>query len=397
MGIAPIKQNHRDMLYLVACALHGQAPELKYIREMNLEEVYRAAKGHSLEAITAMALESAKAYGTVPPALAAKWKEDKEKAIRKNMLLDAERGQILRHMEEEGIWYMPLKGSILKDLYPKYGMRQMADNDILFDKTYQKSMLRYMRSRGYKAAGVGKVNHDAYEKPPVYNFELHTSLFGEMHNPVWVKYYQNIKDRLVKDEENGFGYHFRDEDFYVYVTTHTCKHYEGGGTGLRSLADTYVYVQKKGKTLDWKYIEGELNTLGIASLEREMRLLAEKLFSDPVQFYEVCLTEGEQRMLSYFCGSGTYGTMEIRVEKKLRKLLPEGEKLTVKEKLRYLWRRLIPDQEWFRCYEPFFARHKWLIPFFLVYRVFRGIFFRRKNMKNELYIVKKAGKKQPEK
>ena len=28
---------------------------------------------------------------------------------------------------------MPLKGSVIKDLYPRMGMRQMSDNDILFD------------------------------------------------------------------------------------------------------------------------------------------------------------------------------------------------------------------------------------------------------------------------
>ncbi len=38
----------------------------------------------------------------------------KKKSIRKNCLLDIERTSILADMEQHGIWYMPLKGSILK-------------------------------------------------------------------------------------------------------------------------------------------------------------------------------------------------------------------------------------------------------------------------------------------
>lgn len=39
-------------------------------------------------------------------------------------------------MEQRGIWYLPLKGIILKEFYPSVGMRQMSDNDILFDEAF---------------------------------------------------------------------------------------------------------------------------------------------------------------------------------------------------------------------------------------------------------------------
>ena len=56
------------------------------------------------------------------------------------MLLDAERHRLEKNLTEHGIWYMPLKGSILKDWYPKFGMREMADNDILFDASKRKEV-----------------------------------------------------------------------------------------------------------------------------------------------------------------------------------------------------------------------------------------------------------------
>mgnify|MGYP002969688486 CR=1 FL=1 len=79
--------------------------------------------------------------------------------------------------------YLPLKGIIMKDYYPSVGMRQMSDNDILFDKAYAKQIRDYMSdndilfdadawermekhmiSEGYKAEYVGKGNHDVYHK-----------------------------------------------------------------------------------------------------------------------------------------------------------------------------------------------------------------------------------------
>ena len=79
---------------------------------------------------TAYVLESAGIYND-------KFRTAKEKASRKNIFLDAGRKKLFSFCEENGIWYMPLKGSVLKELYPDFSMRQMADNDILFDAGYQ--------------------------------------------------------------------------------------------------------------------------------------------------------------------------------------------------------------------------------------------------------------------
>lgn len=93
--------------------------------------------------------------------------------MRKRGLMDAEMRTVFAQLEEAGIWYVPLKGSVLKEYYPEYGMRQMADCDVLFDK-----------SRA-----------------------------------------EDVKKRLIPDEGKKYGRHFSTEDFYVYVTAHAYKHY----------------------------------------------------------------------------------------------------------------------------------------------------------------------------
>jgi len=135
-----------------------------------------------------------------------------------------------------------------------------------------------MLSHSYTAEHYGVGNHDVYMKPPVLNFELHTSLFGSAHAEPLYKYYADTKRLLIKDEGNNYGYHFSDEDFYVYMTAHEWKHYSGSGTGIRSLLDCYVYCKIKGENLNRNYITEQCRQLEITDFEKERRALAVKIF-----------------------------------------------------------------------------------------------------------------------
>jgi hypothetical protein len=69
-----------------------------------------------------------------------------------------------------------------------------------------------MLAHSYTAEHFGVSNHDVYHKPPVLKFELHTALFGSAQAEPLYKYYADVKRLLVKDEGNGYGYHFSEED-----------------------------------------------------------------------------------------------------------------------------------------------------------------------------------------
>lgn len=374
------------LLYLMRCALQNEKPQA--IDGLDYDALYRLSAAHSVVAMTAMALESGglltEEYANA--ACIKKWKDAKVKAIRKNILLDTEREQILQYFEEQGIWYMPLKGSVLKDLYPRMGMRQMADNDILFDPVYQHQVKAYMESRGYEAISFAIGNHDVYEKPPVYNFELHTSLFNEYLYEEWAAHYENIRIRLNKDPNNGYGYHFGDEDFYVYFLCHGYKHYCISGTGIRFLADIYVFLREKSDSMDWEYVKRELDKLKIYEFETATRELAEKLFG--ADNYD--LAAEEEKILGYLMGSGTYGTMENRVNRELDEIQKSEGPVTGWTKFRYTWKRLFPDKEFMKAYRPFLREHEWAIPFFWIYRIVRGVILRGKQIRRELHIINKT-------
>ncbi|WP_392486699.1 nucleotidyltransferase family protein [Haloimpatiens sp. FM7315] len=373
-----------DMIYLVSCILGGILPKKNSVEQMDLPNIYSMAKKHSLTAISYMALESSNVFSICKDVeLAIKWRNAKEKAIRKNLMMDAEREEILSFMEGEGIWYTPLKGIILKDMYPRIGMRQMADNDILYDKKYQKELLDFMTARHYEASEIGKGSHDVYHKAPIYNYELHTSLYSKGHDRSCQEYYRNVKQRLIKDEDNNFGYHFSDEDFYIYIITHSYKHYNGSGTGLRFLLDIYVFLEQKKEKLKWNYILVELDKLNIKEFEEKSRELSKKLFSE--KKYQ--LTKEELETFIYYLGSGTYGTIKNSIENKMRKYQPDSKPMTAVTKIKYYLRRLVPDMEYYKNHVYFLYRHKGLIPFFLVFRVLRGLIKNGKRIQKEIQLV----------
>ena len=189
MEITEYRKNAADMIALTRCAVNGKIPDNMLIGQLDLNALFQVCQKHILTACCAYALESA---GIHDPAFT----QAKEKAIRKNILMDAERSKILKRLEQEQIWYMPLKGSILKDWYPRVGMRQMSDNDILFDIQRRGDVRRIMTDYGFELKAEREVV-DEYTKPPIYNFEMHGELFMEYQTGEMANYYLGIKEHLL--------------------------------------------------------------------------------------------------------------------------------------------------------------------------------------------------------
>ena len=368
-----MKKTNQDLIYLAACAVNQTPPDTERTKNMDLDALYKNASRHMMTAITAMALESAGIRDE-------RFTQAKGKAIRKNAALDVERGVITEQFEERGIWYMPLKGALLKDLYPQYGMRQMSDNDILFDADRAADVRAVMEALGYTVEQYGETHHDCYHKEPIYNFELHRGLFGPEHIDGLYKYYQDIQGHLIKDPDNRFGYHFTDEDFYIFMLAHAYKHFRNQGTGIRSLLDVYVYLRAK-QDLDWEYIYQETDKLGIPEFAQINRRAAFALFTGDA------LSEEDEEMVEYLLNSGIYGTRQQGHENHIKREIA-GKGGGRRGKLRFIWERLFLPADVVRRAYPFYDRHPYLIPVFAIYRLFRCAFFQRGVVKSEFEIMR---------
>lgn len=343
-----------DLIYLISCAVNGVTPEAARVAGMDLEAVYRLASRHMLAATVAPALEAAGVRDE-------RFANALRRSVLKNITMDAEMDALFAEMDAAGIWHMPLKGIVLQHLYPVYGMRQMSDHDILFDADRAEEVRAIMERRGFSTEYFGVSNHDVYHKPPVCNFEMHRALFGPSHDDKLYAYYRDVQTRLLGD---GYAKRLSPEDFYLYVTAHEYKHYSVSGTGLRSILDTCVYLQKE--KLDMAYVAAEAEKLGMAAFEAANRSLAQHLFSDGE------LTQADREMLDYILSSGVYGTFGHRVENTMAK---NGW-----GKLGYaLHRFFVPvsrknkDYATYAGAYPLFYKYKILLPLLPFYRTFRSM------------------------
>lgn len=373
-------------LYLCGCVLSGATLEQKRLSGLDLKKLYQFGQFHSLSALVWEGLQQA---GYAPSAeeqsVYAAFREAAGKAVRKNLLLDTERAKLFAFLEQNGIWHMPLKGVILKELYPKLGLRQMADNDILFDESYRKLVRDWFLQQGYQAKAYGTGNHDSYLKAPIYNFEMHVALYSELHRPEWSAYYASVKARLIGDAGSKCRFHFTDEDFYIYFVVHGFKHYDNSGTGLRFLLDLYVWLRAKHSAMNFAYIGQELHKLGLDGFEQTCRALVSHVFESIGDFAVETLPPEERELLLGFLKSGTYGTAEQRI---LRGVEKRGSKWSY-----VLW-RFFPGTTVLRIYHPVF-RHKLLLPIGWVYRAVEILRLRPRNAKRELLAVARAkGKRQ---
>ena len=290
--------------------------------------------------------------------------------VRKATLFEKERKELYQYLNEQEIDFLPLKGIIIKDYYPDQYSREFADNDILFDDKKTELVKQFFVNHDYIVEYYKKSNHDVYQKKPVLNFEMHRALFGETgDNEKIVAYFNDYLSKATIKE--GKEHQLSNEDFYIYFTAHSYKHYHVSGCGIRTLIDYYVYL--KNTKLDFNYINQELAKLDLLDFSNNISELAIKVFDDQP------LNQEEEEMLLYIASSGTYGTMEHSVAKGVKE----------KGKFGYFMQRVFPPYRFYKNAYPWAYKCPILIPIAWLARFFRILFKNPKRAKSELKTISK--------
>ena len=287
--------------------------------------------------------------------------------LRKHALFEQERNELYKYLTDNKIDYLPLKGLIIKDYYLDPFTREFADNDILFSDK-DNLIKQFFVNKDYEIEVYRKGNHDVYLKKPFYNFEMHRALFSENEDyPSFVNYFADYFKKASK--KKGREYYLSNEDFYIYFTAHSYKHYQGGGCGIRTLVDYYQYL--KNTKLDYKYINKELEKLDLLEFSNNFSSLALKVFDGKE------LNEDEKEILLYIASSGTYGTLENTVTKGVKK----------KGKFGYFMSRIFPPYSFYKSAYPWAYKVPILIPIAWFMRLCRVLFKNPKKATTELKMI----------
>lgn len=260
---------------------------------------------------------------------------------------------------------MFLKGLEIREYYPKTLMRQMTDNDILYDQSKRDVLLKVMKKNGYYL-GTAIGASDDFFKEPYCTFEFHRTLFSE--NDAFNKDYDPWVNASKK--EDTCRYILSREDNYIYTLCHMYKHYiHGSGCGVRFLCDLYLLAHSD-DVLDFDFINSKLDEFGVLEFSNTALGLAEALFDarDP--------DEKQQELLDVMFLGGVFGRGTDKVKKELEK--HNGSKF------KYILRRIFPPKKMMVGNYKSLEKRPYLLPFYYIYRLFEKMHHNGGILKDEL-------------
>lgn len=302
-------------------------------------------------------------------------------SVSQNQLYASE--QIYKAFDENGIDYMPLKGSVLKYIYPKPEMRPMGDADILIKNEQTEKINAVISNLGYVKNESHKGDYDTvWDKKGVLHLELHWNIVSPI-NRVYYKYFQSGWQFARKVNNDSRKYEMAPEDNLVYLFTHFANHYRYGGIGIRHLTDFYVFIMKN-PDLDNKKIESALSEMGLLQFYKNVLNTADVWFNGKKN------TEITDFITDKIFSGGSYGTQAAHA------LSSETRISGAKNKNRLI-RRIFPSRNNMEHNFPIVKKYPALIPFLWVFRWVRALLFRRNNIKAEYKNIKNISSSQIEK
>ena len=156
---------------------------------------------------------------------------------------------------------MPLKGMLLKKLYPHPWLREMSDIDVWYDASATDKVREIMLADGFREKTKYSPNHEVYIKGKIYTVETHTDLFNNYIHPDFHAYFHGKTYALCQD--SPYKKQMTPNEQYIFLTAHAFVHYSSAGTGLRTLLDQRIFLKRFGGELDFAEIERESARLGI--------------------------------------------------------------------------------------------------------------------------------------
>lgn len=250
------------IIALVHSALTGQKHILP--NEFDFDSAYKCAKLHRIVPLVY--------YGIINCGISideetnSKFFSDTCQAIMVNQKQTFSLSRISNEFEINGIDFMPLKGSIIKDLYPKVEMRTMGDVDVLFKVEQYEKIVPILENFGMKFVKEN-ANELAWDDHPFY-LELHRFLVSPQHED-YFNYFGDGWHFACLAEGSKHRYVMRDEDYYIFLFAHLTKHYRFSGIGIKHLVDIWVYLNAKPE-LNMEYIYGELKKLKMYEFHRNV-------------------------------------------------------------------------------------------------------------------------------
>lgn len=374
--------NGRFLIHLISCGLSGKKENMLW-QDVSLQKVFEIAKKQRVVSLALAGLEE-----TVidDEELRKRFEHEDNAAIWLHSRQELERDLLYEAFESRGIRFMPLKGLVIKEIYPEGYARTMSDFDILVDEENVLEVKHMMEELGYTTKEFGLEHHDIYKKGKGICVEIHRDLMPDEGEHLYTGFDNAWDEKLTRqDEQNKMFYRQNIDEFYIFMIAHAAKHFFLSGFGMRLVLDIGVYRKKYKDELDKYYIDKRLKELKIGRFAKILELLADVWMNETTDFKaegsllykgisETDLRDVEDMEKALLCSTVYGDSSQFRAVNADSKKVSSEKGLVINSAIR----RIFPQKRFMTIDYPILKRHGWLLPVCWIMRIFKWVFSDKK-------------------
>lgn len=318
-----------------------------------LQRIYAIAKSHDIAHIIGSALSNNKLLGE--DEISQKFQKQTFLAFYRYESINYSFGQIYKLLEEEKIIFVPLKGAVIRDLYPAPWMRTSCDIDILIhEEDLERAIEALVEKAEFTVKGEKNYHDVSLFSPNGVHLELHFNIKENQDNID--RLLSQVWDYCVPIAENDFCYELKNEYFVFHHIAHMSYHFLNGGCGIKPFIDLYLLNDK------FEYdIHKAKKLCSLCSLDKFYENVV--LLSN-VWFGEAAHTQTTKKMQDFLITGGVYGTQKNHISVASKR---NGGRFT------YMLKRIFMPYRELKYLYPILEKCPLLMPFCHIARWFKII------------------------
>lgn len=273
-------------------------------------------------------------------------------------------------LNKEAINYILLKGSHIKNEYPKTYMRGMTDIDLLVEEHAYKKANKILKINGYQLTSR-YYYHNTYLSKEKEHIELHPFIqhdFDQDYDAMFLDPFKHVKI------ENSYEKTFNPEYELNYLLYHLVKHIENGGIGLRSILDIYLFT--KHHELNDAYLNVLLKKTKLKSFYELIISLHNYYLHDDIKMehfdFDQYHANDYEKIIKVMLKTGVHG--KGTSNDAYQNIIINRSIHSLSDKLKYLIKSMFPSYKMISSRFKIIKYIPILLPFYWIYRWFKLAF-----------------------
>ncbi len=245
--------------------------EFQFPENTDFEKLYRLSQNHRVTSMVApLVMKCSFADSKIKGAFS----KELFKCAARYTAQNKEQEELSVELSKAEIKHCFLKGAKVSAFYDNPDARFMLDMDLYVEKEKFSKAEKILIDRGYQCNSNADDKDVGYIKKPFLIVELHQELKYDYDKGY--DYYKGAFDRLISSD--GFNMKMTNEDFYVYILSHTAHHFETAGTGIKSIIDHYYLKNKLKPQCNRQLLDKALSEIGLTKFNEKIENLCDFWF-----------------------------------------------------------------------------------------------------------------------